>query len=127
MNGQKHIVQLFEVILTDDKIYLVFPYYQFNLHDYIKKQPIADYKSLFKMLLVGLKGIHSQGYIHRDIKPLNILMDNVGDPFIADFGMARHHYYQCRYLQSERYTFEVATLHYRPPENLLGSEDVSRG
>ena len=33
---------------------------------------------------------HSQGIVHRDVKPGNILMTAAGDPFLSDFGLALH-------------------------------------
>jgi hypothetical protein len=41
--------------------------------------PIAD----------ALDFIHSQGFIHRDVKPDNILFDQQGCPFLGDFGVAK--------------------------------------
>jgi serine/threonine-protein kinase len=33
--------------------------------------------------------IHAKGYVHRDIKPHNILFDGEGKPFLGDLGIAR--------------------------------------
>eukprot|EP00960_Hanusia_phi_P029021 747717-Hanusia_phi.AAC.2 len=41
------------------------------------------------MLVEGVKEIHQRGFLHRDIKPNNLLIDELGVLKIADFGSAR--------------------------------------
>lgn len=40
-------------------------------------------------LLDGLQQVHEAGYLHRDIKPGNILLNEAGLPTLIDFGAAR--------------------------------------
>ncbi len=67
-------------------------------------------------LLNALHYTHEWQFVHRDIKCSNILITNDYKLKLADFGMARS------LTNATRVTNPVATLWYRPPEVLLGSE-----
>ncbi len=71
---------------------------------------ILDYG---RQLTGGLAAIHSAGFMHRDIKPINILVALDGGLRIADFGMARKADEKCQ-------TQDVCTHNYKAPELLLG-------
>jgi serine/threonine-protein kinase len=40
-------------------------------------------------IVLGLEFIHSRGFVHRDVKPANILIDGVGRSRIGDFGSSK--------------------------------------
>jgi serine/threonine protein kinase len=43
----------------------------------------------FVKIVKAVDSAHQSGVIHRDLKPMNIIVDNRGEPHILDFGMAR--------------------------------------
>ena len=85
-------------------------------------------KNVMMQLLGGLCFIHSKNIIHRDLKPANILVTQTGIVKIADFGLARHCKTSARQMEDEpnSYTPNVVTIHYRPPEILLGDTNYGK-
>jgi len=52
--------------------------------------PEAELKRVLFPILDGLDLVHGAGFIHRDIKPDNILIREDGSPVLLDFGSARY-------------------------------------
>ncbi|MCK6580050.1 MAG: protein kinase [Anaerolineae bacterium] len=44
---------------------------------------------LFTQMARGLSYAHSHGVLHRDLKPSNILLDDTGNAYLSDFGLAK--------------------------------------
>jgi serine/threonine protein kinase len=49
----------------------------------------TEVERILRALLDGLEKVHAANFIHRDIKPDNILLDDEGQPTLIDFGAAR--------------------------------------
>jgi serine/threonine-protein kinase len=85
----------------------------FDLHQVI---------AIFKQVAAGLDVLHENGLIHRDLKPGNILIDDHGRPFIADFGLAKDHQHKGTVLT--RPGQALGSMDYMAPEQIRG-EDVT--
>ncbi|KAG7194864.1 serine/threonine protein kinase, CMGC, CDC2/CDK sub [Scheffersomyces spartinae] len=92
---------------------------------------IPQIKCLMLQLLSGMDYIHSQRFLHRDVKAANILIDDQGVLKIADFGLARVYHGSTPKLGKgpgggeRNYTGLVVTRWYRPPELLLGERQYT--
>jgi serine/threonine protein kinase len=89
-----NIVELKDVVCSENKLYLIFEYLELDLRKYFEQQPneyldLELIKSFLNQLLEGIAYCHSKKIIHRDLKPQNLLIDQSGSLKIADFGLAR--------------------------------------
>jgi serine/threonine protein kinase len=74
----------------------------------------------------GLKAAHTNGIIHRDMKPNNVLLSAEGEVKIADFGLARDTRAFAR-LSAQNLTqpgMVVGTPSYMSPEQAAGRDDL---
>ncbi|XP_032065024.1 cyclin-dependent kinase 3 isoform X2 [Thamnophis elegans] len=120
-----NIVRLLDVVHNQKKLYLVFEYLNQDLKKYMDSSrtgelPLNLIKSYLYQLLQGVSFCHSHRVIHRDLKPQNLLINEMGAIKLADFGLARAFGVPLR-----TYTHEVVTLWYRAPEILLGCKYYS--
>jgi serine/threonine protein kinase len=116
LEGHPNVVKLLEASFQPRR-YLVFEWVQRDLYRYVNGfgcNSIPNIKSIMKQLLTGVAHCHESHLMHRDLKLENILIDEVGQVKIADFGMAT-------FVDSPSLTLEVTTLWYRAPELLLGA------
>ncbi|GAC1388833.1 MAG: hypothetical protein NVS4B11_03960 [Ktedonobacteraceae bacterium] len=60
-----------------------------QLHIQGRSMDAVESIPVFVQLANALNYAHEQGIIHRDVKPVNVLMDRSGRPILSDFGIAK--------------------------------------
>ncbi|KAG9446662.1 hypothetical protein H6P81_012790 [Aristolochia fimbriata] len=120
------IVDLKEVVIGRDinQVFMVMEYMDHDLKGLMNavEQPFSqsEVKCLMLQLLEGVHYLHDNWIIHRDLKTSNLLLNNLGELKICDFGLARQYG-----IPLKPYTQLVVTLWYRAPELLLGAKKYS--
>ena len=83
-----------------------------------KKYSPEEAAEIIRQVCLALDCAHSEGVIHRDLKPQNIMQDAQGRIVVMDFGLARS-------LESDGMTQTgalIGTMEYMSPEQGLGQE-----
>lgn len=103
---------------TFERIYFVMPFLNGGeLFQHLRNQRVFDeerVKFYGAQIGIALQYLHEKGIIYRDIKPENILMDEMGYLRLADFGMAK------RLKDNEKATSFCGTPEYLAPEIITG-------
>jgi len=118
-----NIVRLLNVFCKPSKLVLVFEFVEQDLKKLMRSSgrlSPSTIKNFTLQLLTAIEFCHSHRIIHRDLKPQNLLIDGKMRLKLADFGLSR-----AFTLPVPKYTHEVVTVWYRPPEILLGAVHYS--
>jgi negative regulator of PHO system len=113
-----NIVPYFDSFAYGDHVYIVQALADGNLDALISNQksrrkPMSDVlmHGLMHQMCKGVAFLHDQGYMHRDLKPLNVLISGT-DLWIADFGLAT----EIDDSHNVRGPYDIVTMWYRAPE-----------
>jgi hypothetical protein len=108
--GDRHVVQLLQVGWESEPPYYVMEYMENgSLDDLLRDSPLTVERALemFRGIATGLVHAHGKGILHCDLKPANVMLDQDGQPRLADFGQSR---------LSHEHSPALGTLFYMAPE-----------
>lgn len=120
-NPDENILRLLDFFEDDDYYYIETPVHGetgcidlFDLIELKTNMTETEAKLIFKQVVSGIKHLHDQGIVHRDIKDENVIVDSKGFVKLIDFGSAA-------YVKSGPFDVFVGTIDYAAPE-VLGGE-----
>lgn len=125
VHGHENIVQLKDLVVPRSEnelkdLFIITELMDCTVRDVLKSnQTFTEINAIYFLyhMLKGLAFIHSSGIAHRDIKPQNILVNDVFRIAYCDFGLSRG-----VDIDSKISTNDVASMWYRSPEVILGYE-----
>ena len=114
-----HIVRFYSFEVAGPDAFIVMDYIQGStLRRHLRQVdgplPLSETSQYLRQIGSALQYAHNEGFIHRDVKPGNIMLDKYGDALLSDFGIAR---------AAESVTMTMGPLGtpaYMSPEQILG-------
>ncbi len=118
-----HVVQIYDVIEERGKLFLVMEFVPGkSLAHYIARKPVEPRQSasFTRDIAAAIEAAHTAGFLHRDIKPTNVLLTAANEIKVTDFGLARATEQSAMSLSGEL----LGTPAYMAPEQVLGKRDT---
>ena len=121
-----NIVAIYDVSRNEERGYLVMELISgITLRQYLDRKQTIPWKQVFyfsRQIADALDHAHQRGIIHRDIKPMNLMLLSNGSIKVADFGIAA---FESELQETRGQAF--GSLHYIAPEQLRGKKADARG
>jgi serine/threonine protein kinase/ABC-type sugar transport system substrate-binding protein len=87
-----HILPIYAYGIDEEMAYLAMRWLRGgSLSELLRREGVTIERAadIFKQIASGLSYAHSKGVIHRDLKPSNIMLDDAGNAYLTDFGLAK--------------------------------------
>lgn len=87
-----NIVPIFDSGIAQGRFFYAMDYIRgapLNRDAGAESRSVEDTLRLFAKVCSAIDHAHQKGIVHRDLKPSNILVDERGEPYVVDFGLAK--------------------------------------
>ena len=122
-----HLVRIHDAGVVGQTPYLVMDHYPGgSLQDLLAEGPLDPERArtIAGKLAAALEAVHAQGLVHRDLKPENVLIDDAGEPRLADFGLVTAGERSLSHGPLTLSQDVIGTPNYMAPEQALDSKEV---
>lgn len=89
--SSRYVISIVCLLIIFDR-YMVSPWMDYgDAISYVNKYPYVNRKRIIRRIAEGLRLLHMYNppIAHGDIKGANILIDQKGNPLLADFGLSK--------------------------------------
>ena len=123
--GSPVFVPIYDIGVWQGQFYMVSPWMPGgSLEDVLRQEgrlPLGQATQYLYRLAFGLSGLHSLGYLHRNIKPTNVLFNQEGEACLADISLAPSVLVSAQ----DSLSLELEDPRYASPEQVRGRHNLN--